>query len=305
VLPQATLDHYRAGQRLTVVGLAATRRAWARMGDDFDHTWAAVGPRLIILTSSLQLAAAREGAAYVPRVLAETGQPDDPAGDVNPRALAGVAADGRSLDGLLVGSVVEAKTAAGKGATPQQALAQGGRWLDMAVQGIVADAARGSAGVGIAARPQISGWVRMLNPPSCSRCAILAGKHFKWNKGFQRHPHCDCRHIPASEDIAGDFRTNPDQAAREGHVTDLRPAEKKALAEGADLSQLVNARRGKAGLGGMTTTEGATRRGLAGKRLGAERGRRARRLTPEGIYDQAGDDRAEAIRLLRQHGYLI
>lgn len=109
-------------------------------------------------------------------------------------------------------------------------------------------------------------------------------------------------HIPAAENIAGDFRTNPEAAARAGQVTDLRPAEKRALAEGADLSQVVNARRGSQGL---TTTEGATRRGLAGQRLGAQRGRRATRLTPEGIYTSAGDDRAEAIRLLREHGYLL
>jgi hypothetical protein len=29
------------------------------------------------------------------------------------------------------------------------------------------------------------------------------------------------------------------------------------------------------------------------------------RLTPEGVYLVAGDDRVEAIRLLRLHGYLL
>jgi len=35
--------------------------------------------------------------------------------------------------------------------------------------------------------------------------------------------------------------------------------------------------------------------------------RRARvlRLTPEQIYIEAGDDRVEALRLLRLHGYLV
>lgn len=272
------------------------------MGEDFDRTWAEVAPRLIALASAAQLAAARSGAAYVPAVLEETGQIDDPAGEVNPRAFAGTAADGRSLDGLLVGAVVAAKSASGQGLPLREALARGGRWLDMTAQTLVADAGRQATGVGIAVRPAVTGYVRMLNPPSCARCAILAGKRFKWNAGFARHPRCDCVHIPASEDVAGDLRTNPEAAARAGQISDLRDAERRALAEGADLSQLVNARRGSSGL---TTTEGATRRGLAGKRLGAGRGQRARRLSPEGVYRQAGDDRAEAVRLLREHGYLI
>jgi hypothetical protein len=273
------------------------------MGVDFDRSWTTVAPKLVVLSSSAQLASARAGAASVSAILAETGQPDEPAGEVQPRAFVGVAADGRTLDGLLYGAVTEAKTAVGGGATPPQALAVAGRWLDMAVQAMVADAGRAAAGVAVAARPHM-GWVRMVNAPCCSRCAILAGKHFKWNQGFQRHPHCDCTHIPSLEDRAGDFRTDPQALARSGQITDLREAEKKAIEDGADLSQLVNARRGKAGLRGMTTTQGATRRGLAGKRLGASRGQRAVRLTPEGIYAQAGDQ-AEAIELLYQHGYLI
>ena len=55
---------------------------------------------------------------------------------------------------------------------------------------------------------------------------------------------------------------------------------------------------------GMTTTEGATRRGIAGKRLGAEAKIRARRLSPEGVYRLASTPE-EAIALLKKHGYLL
>lgn len=299
MLPRSTADFYRSQQRLAVVTIAATRRSWAGMGEDFARSWATVGPRLVVLTAAAQLGAARSGAAYVPAVLAETGQPDSPLGDINPRGFSGTAADGRALDTLLYGAVTSSKNAVAGGATPSQALAQGGRWLDMVVQGIVADAGRAATSTGIAARPRM-GYVRMVNAPCCSRCAILAGKHFRFNQGFPRHPRCDCVHIPSLEDVAGDFRTDPQALARNGQITDLRPAEVKAIGEGADLSQLVNARRGASGLRGMTTTEGTTRRGLAGKRLGG-----ARRLTPEGCYAQAAGDRAEAVRLLREHAYLI
>jgi hypothetical protein len=303
MLPRSTTDFYRSQQRLGVLTVQAARRVWLGMGADFDRSWATVGPRLVVVASAAQLGSARAGAAYVPRVLAETDQPDEPDAEVNPRRFAGVAADGRSLDGLLYGAVTEAKVGSGQGFAPSQALERGGRWLDMAVSTLVADAGRGATGLGGFTRD--IGYVRMLSTPSCSRCAILAGKWFRSNAGFKRHPRCDCVHIPTAEDRAGDFGTNPDQAAREGHITDLRPAETKALSEGADLAQLVNARRGTSGLRGLTTTEGTTRRGLAGQRLGAPRGGRATRLTPEGIYARAGDDRAEALRLLKQHGYVL
>jgi hypothetical protein len=51
------------------------------------------------------------------------------------------------------------------------------------------------------------------------------------------------------------------------------------------------------------TREASTRRGLAGKRLGAARGRRAARLTPDQIFADAAD-RDDAVRLLHKHGYI-
>jgi hypothetical protein len=64
------------------------------------------------------------------------------------------------------------------------------------------------------------------------------------------------------------------------------------------------------------TTEGATRRGVAGSRLGAwsddavkteskYRSARTPRLMPESVFELAGEDRAEQIRLLRRFGYIL
>lgn len=118
---------------------------------------------------------------------------------------------------------------------------------------------------------------------------------------------CDCRHIPASEDVAGDLTTDPRKAIEFGKVTGLSEADTKAIVEDdADPSQVINARQGMYTAGGRkSTTSGATRRGLAGQRLGARRGRRVARLRPEQIYREVGGDRSEAIRLLRLHGYII
>lgn len=96
--------------------------------------------------------------------------------------------------------------------------------------------------------------------------------------------------------MAGDLRTDPKAAVRSGQVTGLSTSDTEALDEGADLNQVVNARRGRSG---MTTTEGATRGGLAGQRLGGRQ-----RLTPDAIY-RVAEGRTEAVALLRANGYLL
>lgn len=296
MLPQSTVEHYQQQQQLTVATLTAVRRVWDRMGVDFDVTWPRVGPLLVALLSGAQLGAAAAGVEYIAGVLAETGQDAEPVGEVAPQAFSGMASDGRPLATLMYGAVVASKIAVGSGSPPTVALDLGRRWLDRVVQTQVADAARGASQVAMAARPEVRGYVRMLNLPSCSRCVILAGKWFGWNDGFRRHPRCDCRHIPASEDRAGDFRTDPAAAVRSGQVTGLTAPDKQALDDGADLNQVVNARRHG---GGLTTSEGTTRGGLAGQRSPGRR-----RLTPDGIYRVAAD-RTEAIALLRTNGYVL
>ena len=304
MLPQAVSEQYRAQQRLVVATLGLTRREWAAMGSEFDTSWATIGPRVTLLTASAQLGAARNGAASVPAVLAEIGQSVDPDGAVNARAFAGIASDGRPLDSLLYGGVTAAKTAT-RTMPQSEALAVGGRWLDRAIHTMVADAGRGAAGVAISARQGI-GYVRMVNSPCCSRCAVLAGKWSSHAEAFDRHPRCDCQNVATGEAGSKGLTTDP----RPDQITGLNTDERKALAEGADLNQVVNAKRGASG---MTTTEGTTRRGVFGGYIRNADGsltRRAKgsatpqRLTPAGIYRLASD-RTEVLKLLKQYGYLL
>jgi hypothetical protein len=240
--PEASQELYRTLQRLQVVLVLAGRRAWSQMGKDFDRSWSKVAPGLVTVTAAAQLAAATAATEYVPAVLAETGQPDEPEAAVRPRAFAGVASDGRSLAGLLTGAVVAAKTASGRGFAPDAALDVGGRHLGTLLQGAVEDAARDATAAQIIARPNM-GWVRQVNPPSCSRCAVLAGRWYSWKADFDRHPGCDCLAIPASENVAGDFTTNPALLVQRGQVTDLTKAQKQRLDEGGDLSKVLNESR--------------------------------------------------------------
>lgn len=293
-LPTAVSDHYRTQQRLVVATLALVRAAWAQIDfNDIDGSWERVRPKLLAVISAAQMGAARNGVRYVPEALDEQGLPSRSLGRVRPQAFAGIASNGGSLVDLLALAPVKAKQA--------QRLEAGGGWLDLVAHTSVQDAAREAAGASIAATVG-AGWVRMVNPPCCQRCAVLAGKFFRFNRGFERHPRCDCTHIPTSEARADDvgILVGPDD------VKDLTIAQRKAIADGADMNQVINSHRaGARSKDRLTTTEGATRRGLAGKRLDAGRGKRAARLTPAGIYKAAGESREEAVRLLRTHGYII
>lgn len=291
MLTSAT-EHYKRQQRLSALAVIAARRAWARGNP------AALLAALILF----QRAAATDAVRSVPLMLDEQSLDAPLEAGVNVNAFVGTASDGRPLASLLAIPTTES-----------------GLSLIVATQ--IQDAARMAASVSIAARPAVTGYVRMLNPPSCSRCAVLAGKFYRWNDGFQRHPRCDCRHIPSSEDRAGDLTTNPND-----YFHSLSPAEQdkhftkagaQAIRDGADISQVVNARKGMEtaqiyGRPSRITTEGTTARGAAGKRLGnlrkdgSSRYRRSQtpRLMPESIYEVA-KDRDDALRLLELHGYIF
>lgn len=302
------------------------------MTDDFDGSWPRVLRRLLAVISGGQLAAARSAQSYVPRVLDELGIDAPPSAQLIPQALTGVASDGRALDTLLRTAVITSKTAVGQGANVQQALARGARWLDMATQTQVADADRVAVETVIASRIRVGGYVRMVNLPACGRCIVLAGAFFRWNAGFDRHPGCDCRHIPAREDTADDVRTEPrkafDAMTREQQDKAFTVAGAEAVRLGADITQVANARRGMRttdlyGRRAKITTEGTTRRGVYGGSAAAKAGgydvtrigrygyiknqtqRRAKRarLMPETIM-QVAEDRADAIRLLELYGYI-
>jgi hypothetical protein len=347
--------HLAQQRRIAAASMAAALREWGLLdAKDLRASWSSFGPRLVKVLTAGQMAAASGANDYVAAVAAA----EDAAGEealVNPAAFAGVAADGRSLDTLMLRPLITAYRAIGDGATPAQAMSTGRGLLATIVRSEVADAGRGAVGVGIAGRRTIQGYVRVVQPPACSRCIILAGTEWGWNKGFQRHPRCDCIHLPttliARNQHRGGLRgdsfsptTRAGSTARGfinpgAYFTSLSRMEQdrvfgeagaRAIREGADMSQVVNARRGMYtadayGRRVAATREGTTRRGqfyrqeraraeartgtrFARDRIDARRGlpafqMRTPRLLPEEIYRLA-EDREDAIRLLRRFGYL-
>lgn len=203
---QATERHWRYQRQVTAAVVRATETAWGRVAlADLDGSWAAVAAGLVAVVSAGQQAAARDADPYLAAVLAEQGQPDAPVGQVQPAAFVGVAADGRDLAGLLTEPLIGVKTAlkqlnqgiqpdivppttAARQALESRALASGGSRLAMLTMTTVQDAGRLAVSAGMLARPHVQGYVRALTPPSCSRCAILAGRWYRVSTGFQRHP---------------------------------------------------------------------------------------------------------------------
>lgn len=157
--------------------------------------------------------------------------------------------------------------------------------FDRLVASLVQDAGRAAQLVDGTSRPRVQ-HVRHLNLPSCSRCAVLAGRIYRYSTGFQRHPGCDCVMIPTTV-AAADLTYDPERLARDGLVTGLSKADMKALDDGADFNQIVNVRTRKAGL-----------------RQSGEALIRAGRPTPAGIYRLAGVDRDRALALFAEHGYI-
>jgi hypothetical protein len=269
--------------------------AWAAVDPArISESWSArIAPLLGLLTGGQRLAAGRAD-AYLAEALDEQGLDPFTDGILEASALAGVASDGRDLATLLAQPGITAKVAIAQGATVDRAMAAGGALAELIGHTQVADAGRVADQVALTARPQATGYVRMIVGKTCSRCLILAGRWYAYNTGFRRHPKCDCVHIPGRENTAGDLRTDPDKAframdrAEQDRVFGKAGAE--AIREGADMAAVVNARRGMYTADGRQYTREAA-------------GRQRRRLMPEEIFRSARD-RDDAVRLLKLHGYL-
>lgn len=171
-------------------------RLWRRVDPaNIASSWERLSVDAFAYTSLSQMAVAATADEYVASVVPRA----VPLGAVQPKMYGGVAGDGRNLLSLLQQPVVSSLLAIGSGHAPERALEIGGNSLMSIVGTVIPDAARAAEHTAIAARPAVTGYVRTLSPPSCARCAIIAGTWYRWNEGFQRHPRCDCVHVPAEE----------------------------------------------------------------------------------------------------------
>jgi hypothetical protein len=301
-LPQSAVSHYRQQQGIAIETAREATRLWRQgMGENFDLSYTDIAADLFATVLMGQAQAAATGIDYVPDVLAERDESAPAIATVNPARFQGTTSDGRPLENLLHGAVYQAKTKVGMGGSVQTALRESGLWLEDVVIDSVRAANRQAVAAEITARPALMGWVRMLNPPSCKFCIVLAGKWFRWNQGFQSHPECDCRHIPSSEATAGNLTVDPyamffNLSEKDQNRT-FGQADAQAIRDGADIYRVVNVR-------GRGLSDSALKR-----TPGHNRGWQSRRwdspseMTIDDIYLKART-RDEAIDLMARNGFI-
>lgn len=290
---------YRRLQRLARRTADQAQASWreAAARGRIRESWRPAIPALVGAVSAAQLQAAADGAAYAEQAVEATGAEPEPEGTVVPEALAGVASDGRDLSGLLYIPALLALARIARRMDVREALLSGQASLTRLVATLVTDAGRVATGVQLVADDAVTGYVRRVQLPACARCILLAGKRFRTNAGFRRHPRCDCLHIPVTRAQEGDPAYDPralfdSLSGAEQDRVFTKAGARAIREEGADMGRVVNARRGMSTAGGRkTTATGPTSRGGEP------------RLMPEAIYQLAGS-RAQARMLLWRHGYL-
>lgn len=248
---RSAAKQYVEQQKLTAEGLSKARRAG--------------GPLQVArVVNRYQAASALLSLDFAPLVLSEQGIPGDAVG----RPV---------IEALLTGSSVVDRLNA----------TETDKAFDRLVLSLIQDAGRTAQSLDLMTRPAVTGYVRSLRAPSCSRCTILAGRVYRYSTGFQRHPRCDCLMTPTTEAAGRDLVTDATALLKSGQITGLSIADTQAAADGADLSRVVNIHSKAAGLS-----------------FGSSAATRAGRPTPFGIYRMTAD-KAEALTLLRRFGYVL
>lgn len=309
---QVTRAHQRAQEREADQAAAAVTQVWDRVDpENIGRSWAELVPRATTILAASQLAAALGAAEYLDELL---GMAAPALTGIVTGALSGVASDGRDLSTLLLQPGITTRTLIQRGVPPGRALMSGRMQLHTIATTQTADAARASEQIGMAVRPRVVAYTRVVQGKGCSRCMILAGREYSWSTGFLRHPRCKCtmRPLRSGERVEGhdDPKDLFNGLTRDEQDRRFGKDAAEAIRAGADMSQVVNARRGMTTAQARYTTEGTTRRGYAGRRLGNltdNRGRYVRsatpRLMPDAIIRDARD-REHALELLYEHGYL-
>lgn len=288
------LSHYERQRRITAAAIVAVRRLFKRRAPLLEIASTVAAYQMASATASAQSVAGFAG---------------DTAPLTNAAAFAGVSSAGFPISEPII-ATIDRFVPAPVEALPDAWWDDAAEFMD-AVERLIAsevqDAGRAASQVEFVSRPDWQNYVRMLTPPSCPRCAILAGRIYRDLEGFARHPNCDCVMIPVQNwETAHDagYVSSPMEAFEKGQIRGLSKSDTQAIADGADIHQVVNAHRGMVtptvfGHRVKATTAGTTKRS-AWRRANPTR---LVRLRPESIYEYARD-REDAIRLLKLYGYI-
>lgn len=257
--------------------------------------------------------------------------------ELNPYALIGRNGGGGSLNNMFATPllrVADAYDTADDVMTVNAAWEQARNFLITASATAISDVSRTGTSVSLMTGNDTM-YIRHINPPTCARCLVLAGKiAYKPTVGFKRHPRCDCsmvsvynwsrrRNDPLYQSLYFDRETYFNSLSEHDQNLLLGKGNAQAVRDGADMTQVVKARSGmktvedKSGKKRRITTYGMTKRGISSKYMAAQFGTKYKkipgsrytrlpiaRLTPHEIYKVADGDRNIARVLLHKYGYI-
>ncbi len=218
--------HRLRQQQLAAVTAREAARLWGFVDPQAVRaSWGSLVRRLLQIVMAAQTSAVRGSQDYVTVTLKRQGGTPNPYGTVNASGLIGVTSDGRDLEGLLFHPAITVENLVDGGLDRTVALDRGLTSAKRIVATQIQDAARVSTGLAVYNDRDIGWWVRMLQPPSCARCVILAGKRFRYNKGFARHPNC----FPAGVTVSGPANLAASRRWYEGELFVIRTASGQEL----------------------------------------------------------------------------
>ncbi|WP_328439370.1 hypothetical protein OHA71_23820 [Streptomyces sp. NBC_00444] len=297
-----------------------------------DDLMGEAGATIAAAAISGQASVADAAAAYIAAQMVAQGASPIADAALLVQAFTGAAPGGGPLESLLFLPAIGVRRRIAAGMPPEEAMIGGLVDMTMYTSTAIADAARTADQVAMATNRSCVAYVRVVQLPACRNCIVLSGQMYTRSEGFLRHPNCDCQTLPLAEHEWPDVPTPQqlfDRLDKEQQQRVFTVAGARAIRAGADIGQVVNARRGMdtAQFYGRTlqvTHEGATRRSVygrsrdragdrfdrfAGQRYGQAtsmryfRSTQTPRLMPEEIF-RIADDRDEELRLLRRYGYI-
>lgn len=302
-----TAAWYRRQASISRNAATAVEKLWGQVDPSaISETWEPLIPRAVEIVTAGQVAAATMTTDYVSGSVRRQDVEPDPVGRVDPLAFVS-----SGIGPGLVFPAIRAKQRIALGMPIGDAMLSGRFQALTFAATSVADAGKLSTQVAVTNDRAVTGYTRVVNVPACGRCIVLAGKFYKHNQGFQRHPRCDCVHQPTT--LHPERAEAEALAERQRLVDGMSGPDKRraftndgarAVDDGADISQVVNSRSGMATPGAQTTTADTNLRYARARERGVRTGQVGDRLSVQGIYAEAGDSRDRAIELLFQHGYI-
>jgi hypothetical protein len=309
--PEAASSYYATTQATTSVLTASLLGWWRRFlpAANWQDQSQQIIPAMTNLANAAQTVAAHQANQYIDALMIEQAL-GKPTASVTPDSFSGFMASGvptgSALQSLVSDagrtysqrvSLLTAPSRSDRLRVAQRSLEAHEAQVKLLSQAIMADVYRAAEQARTTSERSYAGYMRMVRAGACARCLILAGRIYRWNGDFLRHPQCDCYSVPVAETFdhthgglgmpLEDYFKQMPPALQDSTFT---KAGAEAIRRGADINQVVNARQGmySTAIKGVSTNA----RGLP------------MRLTPDAIFKVAGDDREKAIALLKANRYI-